>query len=468
MSYDVFISSAHGDKATADATCAFLEANGIKCWIAPRDITPGQNWGEAIMAGLGQSRLLVLIFSARANESSHVQREVERALNRGMPIIPFRIENVAPARGLDYFLSLPNWLDAFTPPLEPHLRTLVNAVQQLLQLPPTTFAPADVREVSYGPTFLSFMRKHWRLTAAGAAVAALAIGLFAVWPSLLIDSKTDGAVAASAPEIDRMSKAILNDPANDTLYLKRGEAYQTRDMHELAIKDFDEVIRLRPDFARAFIKRSISLSAIGKNRDAVSDCNTALSLATNDADKASALSRRGRAYFNLKEYDLALGDLTHSVEVEPSAFAYVIRGAVHAEKGSMDLAIADETQAIQLAPKDWKALAFRCRYRALANRDLELALDDCDRSLAIEHSKFALAMRGLVNYRLGSNSAAITDLNEALGENPRDSVGLYVRGLAKLRGRDAAGATDIAKAKEIDPQIEARLARHGIAPANSP
>jgi hypothetical protein len=43
MAYDAFISTAQEDKPTADAACAMLEANGVKCWIAPRDITPGQN-----------------------------------------------------------------------------------------------------------------------------------------------------------------------------------------------------------------------------------------------------------------------------------------------------------------------------------------------------------------------------------------------------------------------------------------
>jgi hypothetical protein len=147
--YDVFVSFSQKDKATADAACAMLEANAVKCWIAPRDIPYGQNWGEGIMAGLNQARVMVLIFSSHANESHHVQREVERAVNRGMPIIPLRIENVAPARGLEYFLSLPNWLDAFTPPLEPYLRTLVKSVKDLLDRPhepvPSSVAPETAR-----------------------------------------------------------------------------------------------------------------------------------------------------------------------------------------------------------------------------------------------------------------------------------------------------------------------------------
>ena len=51
MSHDVFISHAHQDTPTAEAVCAALERNDIRCWIAPRDVIPGMLWGEAIIDG---------------------------------------------------------------------------------------------------------------------------------------------------------------------------------------------------------------------------------------------------------------------------------------------------------------------------------------------------------------------------------------------------------------------------------
>ena len=38
MAHDVFISYSHFDKYAADATCAALEAVGIRCWMARRDM----------------------------------------------------------------------------------------------------------------------------------------------------------------------------------------------------------------------------------------------------------------------------------------------------------------------------------------------------------------------------------------------------------------------------------------------
>lgn len=105
MPHDVFISYSTKDKPAADATCAVLESKGIRCWIAPRDITPGTDWGETIVGAIYTSKALVLVFSANANLSHQVKREVERAVTLGLPVIPLRIENVLPAKSLEYFLD---------------------------------------------------------------------------------------------------------------------------------------------------------------------------------------------------------------------------------------------------------------------------------------------------------------------------------------------------------------------------
>jgi len=132
MAVDVFISYAIADKLTADAACAALESAGIRCWIAPRDVLPGMDYAEAIIEAIEKCRAMLLIFSSNANRSNQVKREVERAVHHGIPIIPFRIEDVPPARALEYYISSPHWLDALTPPLEQHLKQLTSTIQILL------------------------------------------------------------------------------------------------------------------------------------------------------------------------------------------------------------------------------------------------------------------------------------------------------------------------------------------------
>src|SRR5215469_13145409 len=96
MPFDVFISYSTHDKAAADAACAVLEASGIRCWIAPRDIPPGTEWAKAIVDAIDRCRAMVLIFSSNANGSKQIHREIQRAFEREVPVVPFRIENIVP------------------------------------------------------------------------------------------------------------------------------------------------------------------------------------------------------------------------------------------------------------------------------------------------------------------------------------------------------------------------------------
>ena len=120
------------DAITAKATCAALEAAKIRCWIAARDIVPGAKWGASIVRAINQCRMMVLIFSGNANNSTQVQREVDQAFSRGKAVLPLRIEDVKPADELAYYLDTVHWLDALTPPLERNLEKLVVTVQALL------------------------------------------------------------------------------------------------------------------------------------------------------------------------------------------------------------------------------------------------------------------------------------------------------------------------------------------------
>lgn len=132
MAHDVFISYAHEDRTIANATVATLEGHGIRCWIVPRDILPGEDWGSAIIDAIREAHVLVLIFSSHSNDSDQIKREVERAVHQGIAVIPFRIEDVLPSKTLEYFISTQHWLDAMTPPLEDHLAHLADTIKVLL------------------------------------------------------------------------------------------------------------------------------------------------------------------------------------------------------------------------------------------------------------------------------------------------------------------------------------------------
>ena len=91
MSYDVFISYSHENKSTADAVCAKLEQDGVRCWYAPRDVRPGEHWAEAIVKAIESVKVMVVIFTDEANVSKQVFNEISNAVSAGVIIVPFRL-----------------------------------------------------------------------------------------------------------------------------------------------------------------------------------------------------------------------------------------------------------------------------------------------------------------------------------------------------------------------------------------
>ena len=114
---------------------------------------------------------MVLIFSADANAAPHVRREVERAISKGLPVLPFRIENVSPAGAMEFALSSTHWLDGFTPPLERQLEALAKSVKTLL-------APGEA-DPSVAP-LVRASRRPTRLMQLVTGIFAFAVGAGAV------------------------------------------------------------------------------------------------------------------------------------------------------------------------------------------------------------------------------------------------------------------------------------------------
>jgi len=132
MGDHIFISYSSKNKVIADAVCHKLEERKMKCWMAPRDITPGANYAEELIKAIDNSTLFVLIFSEDSNKSPHVLRECERAVSRGIPIVPFRISDILPGEALQYFIGPQHWLDAITAPCAAHIDRLADTVHILL------------------------------------------------------------------------------------------------------------------------------------------------------------------------------------------------------------------------------------------------------------------------------------------------------------------------------------------------
>src|SRR5271154_6313780 len=108
---DVFVSYASQDTAVANTVVEILEGNGLRCWIAPRDVVPGSHYADGIMSAISGAKALVLVLSGNALASKHVGKEVERASSKGRAIIAMRTDTAPLTPAFEYFLSESQWID---------------------------------------------------------------------------------------------------------------------------------------------------------------------------------------------------------------------------------------------------------------------------------------------------------------------------------------------------------------------
>jgi TolB-like protein/lipoprotein NlpI len=207
-SHDVFVSYASADAAVADSVVENLERHGIKCWIAPRDVTPGSQYADEIVGAINDAKVLVLVLSEHAIASAHVGREIERAASKRRRVIALRIDAAPLNRSSEYFLSESQWIDVTALGMPGALTKLSQAVGQALApaswVSPGVGADASNRVDRKGkPSYLTIQRA---VTAAVfLVVAAVVVGvLIRYWPS-----KQESAQAPVVAAISDKSIAVL-------------------------------------------------------------------------------------------------------------------------------------------------------------------------------------------------------------------------------------------------------------------
>ena len=125
MPHDIFISFSTADEAAATQVRTVLEHNGYKCWFAPDSIKGGDEWPNAIVDGIARARLMLVLLSQAACKSRHVLRELQLADERGIRVLPVRLEPI-PSATQPYSLTGIQQIDH-----DP--RALVDAVDALLK-----------------------------------------------------------------------------------------------------------------------------------------------------------------------------------------------------------------------------------------------------------------------------------------------------------------------------------------------
>jgi len=281
-----------------------------------------------------------------------------------------------------------------------------------------------------------------------------------------------------------------------TAYEFRGNTYYKLAEFELAIQDYNRALKLDPSYMFAISRRAAAEIQLKNYQAAADDLTKYL---TEDPQSSTSLVNRGIVFKRLNKLDAALHDLNAAVKIAPQdsialaergdvlekmgnsaqaladlnaslalksddPYSLQTRAGVFTAIGKFDSAFQDYDRIVQLRPNDPAALNNRCWSRAIWNVKVNLALDDCTKSLTLRpNSAFTLGSRSFADYRLGQFQAAVADSTAALAIDPQSADAFYIRGLAKQRLDDTSSANDISSALAIRPTIAKEYGSYGIA-----
>jgi TolB-like protein/Tfp pilus assembly protein PilF len=502
---DVFLSYASPDSGVADTVCEALESEGITCWIAPRNVVPGEFYAESIVHAIDASRVLVLVLSQNAASSPHVLREVERASSKRHPVISLRLDITPLPAALEYFLNSSHWLDASGLGVDRELPKLVAAVQHLV-------TPASIEEPRNSGSGLESLTNLFPPPADGVQRSRLPsrplLAISAVLCVIVIYIVSDkvwlarqgaelrfvGGPATALPALAAPEKSVAVLPFLD-MSAKKDQEYLSDGLSEELINMLAKVSELRVP------ARTSSFFFKGKQAT-ITDIAKALGVAyvlegsvreSGDTLRVTAqLIRAGNGYHVWSEtYDRKLTDvfkiqdeiadavvkalkvsllqgasLTPSVSVSPEAYqAYLegLEGYNSRTKKGLEGAVVQFNRAIAIDPKYALAYALLARTYSVATvvgletptESMSKARDAASKALAIDDTVAAAhSTLGFVYAHADFDwAAAEREFRRGIELNPSDASGhmFYSNSFLSPRGRHDEAIAEMRVALELDP-----------------
>jgi tetratricopeptide (TPR) repeat protein len=278
--------------------------------------------------------------------------------------------------------------------------------------------------------------------------------VFNVEPTRVVDQE-------GAPQT--VATANVPAPTDAAGFSRRGAAETSLRQYQAALTDLDRAVAMDPHNGQYLLQRARTHYLVRNRLAAFADLDLAVKVAPSDpeirlAHAESLLMRKRKA-------DAAMDVAAVDAALPREADARLTLAGLEEQLDKFDQSIANYDQWISAHPDDSRqsvALNGRCWTRALAGRDLPLALKDCDAALRREKSPAYYDSRGLVELRMGQYDRAIADYDEALQLAPRTAWSLYGRGLARRHKNDPSSKSDIDAAVAIEPALPSRADALGI------
>jgi len=274
-------------------------------------------------------------------------------------------------------------------------------------------------------------------------------------------SATDAAAATAGGEERR------DAPTDAAALRRRGAASAGRRDFRSAIADFDQAIKLDPADAQNYFQRGLARWQDHQPVLALADFDAALKIKRDDG---AALLERGSLRLQTKDEAGARVDFGALASLAPHDASLELEIAQAYQRADhFDEAIERFDAWIAAYPKDDRlptARSGRCWARVMTNKNLDLALADCDAAVKSAQSNSAfLDGRAMVWLRMGKFDNSIADFKASLHLQPKNPWSLYGLGVAEQKnGTKAQGDKDIQAALALTPAIAEQFKRVGVAP----
>jgi tetratricopeptide (TPR) repeat protein len=245
------------------------------------------------------------------------------------------------------------------------------------------------------------------------------------------------------------SKGKSSEPKDAKGFAQRGIDRAAKKDYDNAIADYNEAVRLDPDFADAFLGRALAWQNKKQYDKAIADFGQVIRLNPKDGQM---YKMRGFLWILKRDYDKAITDYDEAVRlIEPKeAEPYNMRGFAWSIKKDYDKAIADYDEVVRLKPKDASALVNRGKIWSLKN-NYDKALADLNEAVRLDPKNVdVLDNRANAWKAKKEYGKAVADYEAIVKINPKDDYELkeYAFMLAtcpEAKYRDGKKAVELAK-----------------------
>jgi TolB-like protein len=460
--HDVFISYATQDAAIADAVTTTLEGQDIRCWIAPRNVTPGAHYASEIVHAIDSARAVVLILSQDAATSPHVLREIERATSKRRPVVTLRLDQVPLSAEFEYFLNTSQWLDANGADTGRAMPKLIAAVRVAIRAPAATPGAgptprATARPLSARPPKRTaiIMLSVTGLAIAGFSVDRLWLSNLRVAPTAVIPATVP---APAAPRILDKSVAVL--PFAD-MSEKKDQEFFSDGLAEEVLDRLAQIANLR------VIARTSSFSFKGKQDDIPT---IAAKLGVTHVLEGSVRKDGHHLRVTAQLVRAVTGDhlWSQSYDVELTDIFKVQDQIAAAVVEALKLQIVESSVAGVRTTNNPDALALLMEANYFSQRigkeNLLRSVELCRKAIELDPLYAEAWARLSINYNAlndylpggGYQAKAQEAAARAIDADPNNAIGHGAMAYVLLDKGDFAGARDQIHAQERDPRPEAR------------